>query len=147
MSWSYSDSLGTSKDKVRFRIGDTQSLTPLLTDENINALLTEYNDNVLRVACICVKGILASLTRDTNRSVMGISGSVDQATTHYRDLLRDLVADMNTDGGIYPGAIQIATVDTLDAENNTTAVPPDFRQGQFDIQSTTSAYSKDWDEL
>ena len=147
MSWNYSDSLGTSKDKVRFRIGDVNSLAPLLTDELISAMLTTYNDNVLRVACVCVKGILAQLTRDTNRSVMGISGSVDQATVHYRDLLRDLIADMNTDGGIYPGAIKIATVDNLDDANGDTMVPPDFRQGQWDMQSTTSAYSKDWDEL
>ena len=144
MSWTYSDSLATPLDKVRFRIGDTDPNREILSNETISAILAEYNNAVLRTSVICVRGILALLTRDTNRSVMGVSGSVDQATVHYRDLLRDLIAEMNTESGLYPGAITIATHDNLDTQNGDTMVPPDFQQGQFD-QTRSRGEGPDWD--
>ena len=73
---------------------------------------------------------------------MGISGSVDQATIHYRDLLRDIIAEMNTDGGVYPGAITIARHDVLQDQNDTTSVPPDFQQGMFDQHRQTNDSTK-----
>lgn len=143
MTWSFSDSLSTPLDQVRFRIGDTDSNREILSNETINAILSQYNNAVLRTSVICVRGILALLTRDTNRSIMGVSGSVDQATVHYRDLLRDLIAEMNTEGGIYPGAISISTHDNLNNQNGNTMISPDFVQGQFD-QNTDRGDDSDW---
>lgn len=142
MAWSYDENLATPLDKVRYRIGDTDTNRQLVSNETLNALLTEYNQSVLRVSVVAIRGILADLTRDTNRSVMGISGQVDQATIHYRDLLRDIIAEMNTEAGIYPGAITIARHDVLQQQNDTTSVPPDFRQGMFDQQRQTNDSTK-----
>ena len=134
MSWSYSDSLTTSLDKVRFRVGDTDTNRQMVSNELITALLSQHNDNVLRVSVIVIRGILAQLTRETNRSLMGISGSVDQATTHFRDLLRDIIAEMNTEAGVYAGAINISTVTDFELEDGVSKVAPDFKQGQWDYQ-------------
>ena len=136
MSWSYSDSLTTSLDKVRFRIGDTDTNRQMVSNELLTALLSQYNDNVLRVSVIAIRGILAQLTRDTNRSLMGISGSVDQATTHFRDLLRDIIAEMNTEAGVSAGAIKISNLESFEAEDGVTMVAPDFKQGQWDMVSS-----------
>ena len=136
MAWNYNRNLTTPKDQVRYRIGDTDNNKQLVPDETLEALLGQYNNNVVRVSIIAIRGILADLTRDTNRSVMGISGSIDQVTVHYRELLRDLIAEMNTETGVYPGAITIARHDVLDGQNNTTAVAPDFQQGMFDAQGS-----------
>lgn len=142
MSWTYNESLLTARDKVRYRIGDTDTNRQMVSNETLDALLTEYNSSVLRVSVIAIRGILADLTRDTNRSVMGISGSVDQTTVHYRELLRDIIAEMNTDGGVYPGAISISRYNALQSENDETMIPPDFRQGQFDHQRQSGDRSK-----
>ena len=142
MAWTYDENLPTPRDKVRYRIGDTDTNRQMVSNETLDALLNEYNNSVLRVAVIAIRGILADLTRDTNRSVMGISGSVDQATVHYRDLLRDIIAEMNTETGLYPGAISIARHNTLQEQNDTTMIPPDFSQGMFDQQRQTNDSTK-----
>ena len=148
MSWSYSDSLTTARDRVRFRTGDTDTNRQMVSNETLDALLVEYNSNVLRVSVIAVRGILAQLTRDTNRSIMGVSGSIDQATTHFRDLLRDLIAEMNTEAGVSAGAITISRAETMDAQNGDSMVPPDFRSGQFDIKRTTGTVKgPDWNDV
>ena len=146
MTWAYDENLLTPRDKVRYRIGDTDINRQLVPNETLDALLAEYNSNVLRVAVIAIRGILADLTRDTNRSMMGISGSVDQATIHYRDLLRDIIAEMNTESGIYPGAITISRHNVLQEQNNVTMIPPDFRQDMFDsAQQTNDSLKRDRD--
>jgi len=47
MTWSYDDSLPTDRDKVRFRIGDTDSEEELLSNETLDALLVIRDDVVL----------------------------------------------------------------------------------------------------
>ena len=144
MVWSYDDSLPTARDKVRFRIGDIDTDRQLLQNETIDALLTEYNDGVLRTSVVAVRSILAQLARDIDRSVLGISGSIDQATEHFRALLAELVGEMNTAGGIYPGVLSVANERIMNDQNGRTYKAPDFEQGQFDMGGNCSiANSKD----
>ena len=133
MAWNYNDTLPTTRDKVRFRIGDIDTDRQLLQNETIDALLEEYGDSVLRVSVVSVRSILAQLARDINRNVIGISSDIGQATDHFRSLLAELVAEMNTDGGLYPGAISVARERILNEQNGRTYKAPDFEQGQFSI--------------
>ena len=133
MAWSYDNALPTSRDRVRFRIGDTDPDRTLIANETLDALLATYGDSVLRVSVIAVRAILAQFARDVNRNVIGISGSVAEMTTHYRALLADLEAEQVTDAGVYPGAIAVATRRALEAENGTTYIAPDFTLDQFDM--------------
>ena len=47
MTWSYNENLSTDRDKVRFRIGDTDTDDQLLSNETIDAILVIRNDVVL----------------------------------------------------------------------------------------------------
>ena len=53
MAWNYDTSLTADKDKVRLYIGDTISTIPLLTDEEITAVLTDEGDVLAATVHIC----------------------------------------------------------------------------------------------
>ena len=139
MAWSYDNALPTSRDRVRFRIGDIDTDRQLLANETIDALLATYGDSVLRVSVISVRSILALFARDVDRSVMGISGSVDEVTQHYRALLLDLENEQTVEAGVYPGAISIATRTALDTQNGGTYIAPDFKLGMFDMFNSSGS--------
>ena len=130
MSFSYSASLGTTRDVVRAKIGDTDSDRALLTNEAIDKLLTDNNQSIPRTCIDAVRIILATFTRNIDRSMSGLSSSVAHVTTHYRALLEDLTKEAATNTGLYPGAIKVATHDSLTDDDNYR--PPDFTVGQFD---------------
>ena len=62
MSWSYSDSLSSDRDKLRFKIGDVDTNDQLLSNELLDALLTTRGDPTL-AAINAVEGILAKFAR------------------------------------------------------------------------------------
>ena len=92
MSWSYSDSLSTDRDKTRFRIGDTDTDEQLLSNELLDALLVSRGSPAL-AAIDAVEGILAQFARDIDRSALGMGGVRSQKTQFYRDLLKELRAE------------------------------------------------------
>lgn len=48
--WSYSGNPASSeKDKYRFLLSDTDSTSPILSDEEISYILTEHTDNIVRL--------------------------------------------------------------------------------------------------
>ena len=50
MSFSYTDDLSASKDKVRFLTGDTSTTYAMFTDEEVNAMLAKHSDNWYKAA-------------------------------------------------------------------------------------------------
>ena len=51
MSWTYTDNpLGSPRDALRFKIGDTNQDDPLLTDAQCGYLLDDYANDILRAA-------------------------------------------------------------------------------------------------
>jgi hypothetical protein len=73
VSWSYSDSLTTNKDKVRLKIGDTDTNDQLLSNETIEALLTEHNNDLDLTAISCVRAIIAQFNRTIDRNAAGMT--------------------------------------------------------------------------
>ena len=147
MSFSFNDSLGTTRDVVRAKIGDTDADRALLTDEAIDKLLNDNNQSIPRTCIDAVRIILATFTRNIDRSMSGLSSSVDQVTAHYRALLEDLEKEAATNTGVYPGAIKVATLDDLQKNQGAgkTYVPPDFSTGMFDNTTPTAAETApDW---
>lgn len=95
MTFTYSSTdLSTALAKVRLRIGDTDANRPELTDEEVQVYLDRHSDDDLLAAIDCIKLILARYARKPDRSAGGLSGSRSQITQHYRDLLKDLEADI-----------------------------------------------------
>ena len=147
MAFTFNDNLSTDRDKVRARIGDIDINAPLLQDATIDAYLASEG-GLLRTSVACVRFILGVLARQNTRNVLGISGSIAEATANYQVMLADLLAEAVTDTGFKCPSISITEVDRLNSTNGTTSVPPRFQDGMFDNVSDSSANrSPDWDEL
>tara|TARA_Y100001938_G_scaffold148373_1_gene231902 strand:- start:3853 stop:4284 length:432 start_codon:yes stop_codon:yes gene_type:complete len=129
MSFSYSTSLTANKDKVRFRIGDTDSNRPLLSDEEINAVLTD-KPAVLPASIECVDAILAKIARDVDRNAAGITSSRSQAYNHYLELRKKLEREMVTESEMFVGGLSKSAKQSFEADSD--FVKPSFDIGQFD---------------
>tara|TARA_R100001440_G_scaffold2471_2_gene7051 strand:- start:2087 stop:2491 length:405 start_codon:yes stop_codon:yes gene_type:complete len=129
MTWSYNENLSTDRDKVRFRIGDTDTDDQLLSNETIDALLVIRNDVVL-ASIDSVQAILAQFAREIDRQALGLGGPRSQKTTHYENLLKILRAEADKGAtGVFYGGATIAEKD--DALADTTKPRPPFRLDQF----------------
>tara|TARA_R100000808_G_scaffold14529_1_gene34235 strand:- start:7528 stop:7959 length:432 start_codon:yes stop_codon:yes gene_type:complete len=129
MSFAYSTSLTTTKDKVRFRIGDTDSNRPLLSDEEINAVIAS-KPSVLPASIECVEAILAKIARDVDRNAAGITSSRSQAYNHYLELRNKLAREMLTESEMFVGGLSKAAKQSF--EDDSDFVQPSFKIGQFD---------------
>ena len=129
MTWSYNENLSTDRDKVRFRIGDTDTDDQLLSNETIDALLVIRNDVVL-ASIDSVQAILAKFAREIDRQALGLGGPRSQKTTHYENLLKILRAEADKGAtGVFYGGATIAEKE--DAIADTTKPRPPFRLDQF----------------
>lgn len=61
MSWTYDTSLATDKDKVRFFVGDTDTNNPLVSDEEIQAIIS-WEANAWMAAAEIAEHIARDLT-------------------------------------------------------------------------------------
>ena len=67
--WTYSKDPSTSAlDEVRFTIGDTDELYPLLQDEEIKYTLKLFDDNVIKASIRCCEAILAKWAKEADYS-------------------------------------------------------------------------------
>jgi hypothetical protein len=129
MTWSYDDSLPTDRDKVRFRIGDTDSEEELLSNETLDALLV-IRDDVVLASIDAVQAILAKFAREIDRQALGLGGPRSQKTTHYENLLKVLRAEADKGStGVFYGGATIAAKQAALAD--TTRPRPPFRIDQF----------------
>jgi hypothetical protein len=129
MTWSYDDSLPTDRDKVRFRIGDTDSEEELLSNETLDALLV-IRDDVVLASIDAVQAILAKFAREIDRQALGLGGPRSQKTTHYENLLKVLRAEADKGStGVFYGGATIAAKNAALAD--TTKPRPPFRIDQF----------------
>tara|TARA_R110000751_G_scaffold187958_1_gene294063 strand:+ start:686 stop:1090 length:405 start_codon:yes stop_codon:yes gene_type:complete len=129
MTWSYSDSLGTDRDLLRFKIGDVDTDEQLLSNELLDALLTSRGSPTL-AAIDAVEGILAKFARDIDRSALGMGGARSQKTQFYRDLLKELRAEAaRGDTSIFFGGGSISQKDSNREDSDAPLTP--FRIDQF----------------
>ena len=95
MAWTYSGDPGTStKDSVRFLIGDTDSNDQVVTDEEINWALTVVDGSIYQAAhdlCVSLAAKFARLA--TSKSVGDLSLSYsDRSSAFYS--LADRILDL-----------------------------------------------------
>ena len=130
MSWSYSDSLSTDRDRLRFRIGYVDTNDQLLSNETLDALLTTRPDPTL-AAIDAIEGILAKFAREIDRGSLGLGGSRSQKTQFYRDLLKELRAEAaRGDTGAFFGGGSVSGKETIQEDEDKPLTP--FRLNQFD---------------
>lgn len=140
MTWSYSgDPSASTRDAVRFLLGDTDDTDQVFSDEEIDWLLTETN-NVYYAAAMAAEAVSSSLqTSQSNDGVstktvgaLSISYNNAERAKEFRDLARSLRVRGALNGTlvIYSGGISKA--DKLTREQDSDWDKPDFARGMFD---------------
>jgi hypothetical protein len=98
MTFEYSgDPSSTTKDTVRFLIGDTNDQDQQLQDEEIDWLLLQH-PNVFLAAALGAENIASQYARQTTKSVGGLSVSYGERQTHYSQLAAALRAEAERTG-------------------------------------------------
>lgn len=97
MSWTYSGSPGSSPlDTVRFLVQDTEVTDQLLTNEEINFVITTWSplyDSLFLAAAMCAEALAAKFAREVAVSGDGVSVGVQDLQQKYDSLatsLRDM---------------------------------------------------------
>jgi len=91
MSWTYDVADLASSDlfQVRFMIGDTASSNPLLQDEEINLLITQYG-NLKSAAAECCERIASNFAKDADYDLGPHSVKASQRSKRYEELAKKL---------------------------------------------------------
>lgn len=93
MTWTYSgDPSDSTRDAVRFLIGDTDTTDQLISNEEIDYMLTEHG-TVSRAASESARSIAAKFARLMNRSIGGLSADFSQKYQHYMELAESLISN------------------------------------------------------
>tara|TARA_R110000824_G_C14951674_1_gene650997 strand:- start:129 stop:578 length:450 start_codon:yes stop_codon:yes gene_type:complete len=147
MSWSYNESLPTDRDKVRLKVGDVDTADQLLSNETLDALLTENSSDIVLTSIAAVRAIIASYTRTLARSAAGMSADTTIFFTHYQELLADLLKqNRGNSGARYSGSFSRSRQETINSDSD--FIKPDFSRGEFDYPGTgNSSKDEDSDEF
>jgi len=128
--------ISTDLARVRMNIGDTDSANPLLTDEQINAILASNTDVNMASAAACDQ-IAASFARKVDVGALSGNWTASQLFDHYTkmaDRLRRLgPGDVPGGSGNRGGGIVVTGTlesDYDDAATDTTYAKGPFRLGQ-----------------
>jgi hypothetical protein len=153
MTWTYSGNPGSSaRNLVRFLIGDTLTTRQLLSDEEIDAVLT-YQSSPSYAAAACADAIANLFSSKVDKSIGQTSLSLSQAIRQYREMADRLRAggpgnlpggdgSGERDGGIFVGGAEIAADDAL--RDDSTVNQPSFSVGQDDDPSTDEQNRSNW---
>lgn len=127
MTWSYNPLLASTLDQVRFKIGDTDTNDQLLSDEEINALLTACSDSVLCAAYRAARGLAAKFSRYVDQKVDRITVNLKDKAKAFTELADELYNDLALQGAdVYAGGLSQAEKQA-DAEDEN-LVQPRFRR-------------------
>jgi hypothetical protein len=144
MSWSYSGNPGSSpKDAVRFLIQDTIPSQPQLQDEEINWMLSLYNNAPMNAAIRACETLMAKYSRMVDQAVGQVKVSFSQRMKSYEQLLITLRNRLSIeDSAFYAGGINV-TDKMLNAQN-ASLVKPDFTKHMMEnhLQSTWSSQNQ-----
>lgn len=131
MSWSYSGSPGdSSRDELRFVVGDTDSTSPIFSDSEIDYIVAKYTVegtlNVFPAAIYTVRRIVAKYSKLRDEKVGDVKVDWSQKVDNYRELLNQMIDEQTVTGlsSIYAGGISIA--DKYAVANNANRVAPAF---------------------
>ena len=129
MTWTYSgDPSGSSRDAVRFLVGDTDTNDQQITDEEIAWALTQRSNTYLAAALIAER-IAAQYARKVDKSVDSLSISFSQRQEHYLALARQLKRDATKGLAPFAGGVSRSDVESRNADSD--RVGPDFKRDQY----------------
>lgn len=131
MTWTYSgDPSSTSRDAVRFLIGDTDNTSQLVTDEEIAYMLTQEGSTSSAAARVC-RSLAAKYARFMDQSVGDLNISYSQRFSQFSEMAAKLESDASSRVGI-PYAGGISQTDKDSRESDTDRVLPASKVGVHD---------------
>ncbi|GIV81724.1 MAG: hypothetical protein KatS3mg051_1188 [Anaerolineae bacterium] len=124
MTWTYSgDPAASSRDAVRFLIGDTDTNDQQITDEEIAWLLAQNGNTYVAAAAAC-ESIAAKYARNVDASVDSARVDASQRQAHYLALAKKLRSRAAYAAVPFAGGISESDKDTR--EDDTDRVEPAF---------------------
>jgi hypothetical protein len=94
MTWTYSGNPGASdKDQLRFYLGDVNPQLPLLSDEECNFLLSQWEDDYnspMYVAAVAAEALASRFAREVDISADGVSVQIGQLQQRFITLAEQL---------------------------------------------------------
>jgi len=129
MAFTYDvEALDTELNRIRLEIGDTDSDRPLLDDEEIEQVISEY-DSFNQKAGKCLR-LICSLFASEPKSIRieGFSENYADAYDHFKDLAARY--ERLGGGGPWAGSIDDAFKEAT--ELDTSLVSPSFKRGMHD---------------
>jgi len=133
VTWAYSgDPSSSTKDAVRFLIGDTDEDDPLVQDEEIKWFTDNWSDHYMAAAAIC-DSLAGKFAREVNVSADGISYSGNQIAQNFTQLAQQLrqMSGMDRKHGVpYVGGI--SWKERAKADTDKDRVPEYFRSHMHD---------------
>lgn len=138
MTWSYLPSLATDKDRVRLKIGDTDTTSQLFSDEEIEALLTDNGDDVFETAAQLCDALATKYARRGNLRIDDFSIDFKSRAEHFAalaDQIRQQAANSPGQfGAPIVGGISISEMESV--RDDTDRVPSRFEVGKFSHPGT-----------
>ena len=140
MSWSYSGNPSSSgKDQVRFLVGDTKKCDQLLTDEEIEFLISQEG-SVMKAAAMAAQSIAASFSRLSDETVGAVSVSLSQRSKQYFELAKKLEVRSSLEGlAPYSGGISVSDkeIQNSDPDRTTSIFKRHMQETQPEILEDT----------
>lgn len=139
MAWTYTPDFTTSRDKVRFLIGDTVSQSPQMTNEEIAHAVT-VEGNIRGAAALCCEHLVARYAAEVD-TVTDYGGQLRKDLSQRVKAYTLLARRFRAGGGVYAfpiaGGISQAANDAL--LGNADFIPPYFGPDmQRDPQTTST---------
>lgn len=138
MSWTYSgDPASSTKDTIRFLVGDTLVDEPLCSDEEIAWAITQNSDTYAAAALIA-NGISTYFARMADAEEIGpIKTTFNNRIKYYTAKAKELEAKVGSNSGLifYAGGISVS--DKLANNSDTDREPTAFSKGMNDTPLST----------
>lgn len=118
MSWTYGGNIQASDlDWVRFTIGDTQVDDQMISNEEIQGMLSIKEGNKTKAAIACMEYILVRLSQQVDYKIGSTSVNASTKFQNYQKYYNNTVRDLRT-GNISPqdpmAGVPIFTVGMMD---------------------------------
>lgn len=135
MTWSYSgDPASSDLDRVRFLIGDTDTVDQLVNNEEVNWALGEFP--IYIAAAELSEAIAAKFSRKVDKSVGDLKISFSKQAEQYSKKAKQL-RNRGSLAAIAPYAGGISVSDKESVVSNTDRVDPSFSRGMNDHDSVS----------
>ena len=127
ITWTYNASVSTDRDKIRLLIGDTDTTDQLLSDEEIDFVITQQ-PNVYYAAAQCCETVAGKFSRDVSTTLEGMSIAKRQRFENYLNMANNLrvMAMRALPSKPFAASIDKDDRDAYSHKENTNLVQPNF---------------------